>query len=158
MASRPSASEQAKESALLHLLAARIPAAVWSTDADLRMTSVFGAALAGIGVPPGDLVGKTLFEIAQTDDEDFPGVAAHRRALRGESVDYDRHWMEHTYRCHVERLTDQSVPSSAVSGLPKMSRNNCGPSRHCEKARSGIAIWQNPVRTRSGAPMPRESG
>ncbi len=108
MASRPSASEQAKESALLHLLAARIPAAVWSTDADLRMTSVFGAALAGIGVPPGDLVGKTLFEIAQTDDEDFPGVAAHRRALRGESVDYDRHWMEHTYRCHVERLTDQS--------------------------------------------------
>ena len=107
MASHHNAPEQTQASALFNLMAARIPGIVWSTDANLRMTSVF-VGLAAIGVPPDNLVGKTLFEIAQTDDEEFPAVVAHRRALRGESVDYDRRWKGHTYRSHVQRLTDQS--------------------------------------------------
>jgi PAS domain S-box-containing protein len=108
MAERPQTSEQTNASALFQLMSVRIPGIVWSTDADLRITSVLGAGLAALGISSDDLVGKTLSEIGQTDDEQFPPVMGHRRALRGESVDYDRHWRERVLRCHVERLADEA--------------------------------------------------
>jgi PAS domain S-box-containing protein len=108
MASRPDASEQARASALFNLMAAQIPGVVWSTNTDLRVTSAFGSGWAAIGLSLDNVVGKTLLEYFRTDDGESPGIAAHRRALQGESVDYDSRWRGHTYRCHVERLTDQS--------------------------------------------------
>jgi hypothetical protein len=47
MAGQPQASDVPKESdALLRQLIAQVPGIVWSTDCELRITSIFGAGLA----------------------------------------------------------------------------------------------------------------
>ncbi len=42
------------------LLAAQLPAYVWTTDRDLRMTSVMGTGLPRLGINPDQLMGRTL--------------------------------------------------------------------------------------------------
>jgi PAS domain S-box-containing protein len=89
-------------------MVARIPGFIWSIDTDLRVTSIFGLGLADLGVQPGDIVGKTLPEHYQNNDVGPTVIAAHRRALQGESVDDHVCAAGRTYRSHVEPLTDES--------------------------------------------------
>ena len=51
----------------LRLLTQQMPAIIWSTDTQLRITSSLAGALARLELKPDELVGRTL--------------AAHRRAL-----------------------------------------------------------------------------
>ena len=75
-------SGQAKDDALYRLMVERIPGVVWSTDCQLRFTTAFGAGLAALGLEPGEVVGTTLYELFQTEDEDFaPPIARHANEL-----------------------------------------------------------------------------
>src|SRR5687767_5406663 len=56
-----------RDEARLRAMIGQMPAIVWTTDRDLRMTSAEGAGLALIGVRPGQTVGMTLTEYFQTD-------------------------------------------------------------------------------------------
>ena len=94
--------------ALFKLMADRIPGVVWATDTDLRFTASFGAGLSALGLHPSEAVGKTLFEYFQTDDEAFPPIAAHARALQGEAVDFEQIWQDRIFRCHLEQLSDDN--------------------------------------------------
>ena len=49
----------------------------------------------------------TLFDYFRTDDPDFLPIAAHRRALCGDSVSYELEWDGRTFQCHVEPLFDR---------------------------------------------------
>jgi PAS domain S-box-containing protein len=60
------------------LFAEQMPAAGWTTDRALRLTSTYGVALSGIGE---DQLGRTIEEILA--DERGPAVAAHDRSLDG---------------------------------------------------------------------------
>ncbi|MGH2405744.1 MAG: hypothetical protein ACRDGN_14975, partial [bacterium] len=72
----------------LRLAVEGAPAILWSTDIALRFTSSLGAGLQAQGLQPNQVVGLTLGDYFQSDDPDFAPIAAHGRALRGESASY----------------------------------------------------------------------
>src|ERR1700693_1699447 len=81
--------EQAREAldgrgTAVHLILNQMPAILWSTDTDLRLTSSAGAALAAAGRREGASVGLTLSEFFHTTDPEFLPLVAHRKALLGE--------------------------------------------------------------------------
>jgi len=90
----------------LGALLRQMPAVTWAIDRDLRFTLSEGGGLAGLGVEPGECVGKTLFEYFGTEDPEFPPIAAHRRALSGRPVTYETEWMGRSFHCRVEPLRD----------------------------------------------------
>ncbi len=103
--------------ARLRLLEKNIPIVLWSTDRDLRFTWSSGSGLAALGLQKNDVVGRDLFEFFGTDDPDFPPIAAHRRALAGESVDFDLVWEGREFRCSVEPGLDEEGNVSWAVGV-----------------------------------------
>ncbi|UCD76291.1 MAG: PAS domain S-box protein [Phycisphaerales bacterium] len=94
--------------ARLRLMLEQMPAVVWVVDTELRFTSSQGSALKGLRLEPDEVTGRTLFEYCQTDDGDLPIIAAHRRALKGESVEYEMPWEGRVFASHVEPLRDSA--------------------------------------------------
>ncbi len=95
----------------LQLLLEQMPAILWSTDTFLKITYSAGAGLSGLNLAPNQTVGMSLFEYFRTDDPEFPHIAQHRRALKGESLSYELAWMNRTFQAHLEplRATDGSI-------------------------------------------------
>jgi len=85
------------------------PALVWSTDRDLRVLEIAGGELAHLGPSAGRLVGRTVldyfadFGIA---DPRFPPIAAHVRALEGESVTLEQTWLNRSFHARIEPRRD----------------------------------------------------
>lgn len=104
--------------ARLRVLIEQLPAILWTTDAELRFTSSLGAGLARLGLKPNEVVGLTLYEYFQTDDRTFVPIAAHRRALNGESVTFHVEWGGGSYACHAEPLRDSA---GTVTGVISMA-------------------------------------
>ena len=82
----------ADEGARMRSLAEQLPAILWSTDAQLRITSASGGGLAAIGQTPKDIVGLTLQQYFGTQDEAHPAIDGVRRALRGEDARFEFEW------------------------------------------------------------------
>lgn len=101
----------------LRLAASQAPAILWTTDSQLRFTSSNGAGLAALGLRPDELVGMDLFEYFQTSDRDFPAIAAHRRALAGESVGFDLNLGGRVFQSRVEPLRDDEGTIIGTSGV-----------------------------------------
>ena len=72
----------------LTVIVAQMPVVVWTTDTELRFTSLVGAGLKQMGLKPGQLVGQTMFDYFGTRDPGHPAIAAHRRALADEHASY----------------------------------------------------------------------
>jgi PAS domain S-box-containing protein len=111
--------EEAKEAieerdTTLQLMVGQMPAVLWSTDTDLRLTSSDGAALRYLGHKPDQFVGVTLFDFFRTTDPEFLPLAAHRKALLGESVSFDFEWSGRTYASHCEPLRH---PDGTIKGV-----------------------------------------
>ncbi len=70
--------------ALFHLAMEQIKSTVWATDLDLCIRVVANGDLPSTHFGVVWDVGKTVYEIFKTDDDDHPGVACHLAALRGE--------------------------------------------------------------------------
>ena len=78
--------------ARLRMLTRQMPAIIWSTDAAIRITSSHGDGLGWLASVP---------------------VAAHRRALEAEAVDFEMDWLGRTIQAHVEPLHG---PGGKVTG------------------------------------------
>jgi PAS domain S-box-containing protein len=98
----------------LRLLIEQMPALLWTVDADLRSISLQGGGIAAVGLQPGELEGRHLQEIQALDDR---AVAAHRRALAGESVSYDTTFHDRVFEAHVEPLRDASGSITGCIGV-----------------------------------------
>jgi two-component system cell cycle sensor histidine kinase/response regulator CckA len=94
------------------------PGAVWATDRDLRVTTVWGADLQTLGLRADELVGKTVEEFFGSDDPEIPAVAAFRRALDGEAASYRQEYGGRVRDGRVEPLRDAG---GAVIGTVGMS-------------------------------------
>jgi len=105
-----------KESAI-DLMANQMPAVLWSTDRDLRLTSSMGRVLTAMGQKPDEVVGTTLFEYFQTKNPEFPPLAAHRKALLGEPVSFEVEWMGRMFASHVEPLRNPDRTIKGVIGV-----------------------------------------
>ena len=86
----------------------RLPVVLWSTDPQLRITAIRGGgALAGEE-------GKTIEEAFENPADAAPAVAAHRAALRGESVAYEAVFHGRAFSARVEPLVG---PQGDVVGV-----------------------------------------
>ena len=105
---------------LLELLLHRVPAVIWTTDLELRVTSTQGSVLADLGVEQadgdGDCAGLSLYEYLSQGqrDDSFPPVAAHLAALRGEARDFEHDWNGRRMVVRIEPLRDGD---GALAGL-----------------------------------------
>ena len=101
----------------VRMLAEQMPAVLWSVDRDLRFTSSMGAGLSNLNQKPNQFNGQTLFDYFGTQDADFHAIAAHRRALDGESVTYETEWKGRTFASHVEPLKHSNGKIYGVIGV-----------------------------------------
>jgi two-component system cell cycle sensor histidine kinase/response regulator CckA len=85
----------------LERLVAQLPALLWTTDTDLRFTSSDGMGLRGLGLTPGEVVGRSLYEYFDTTDRSHPAIANHIRALDGEQVAFEMEFADRWFITHV---------------------------------------------------------
>jgi diguanylate cyclase (GGDEF)-like protein len=99
--------------ARLRLLTRQMPVIIWSTDTRLTITSSLGNGIGWLALSGGDVVGRSLLEFFGTDDTASMPVAAHRRALEAEAVDFEVEWLGRVYQAHVE---PSHGPAGEVTG------------------------------------------
>jgi diguanylate cyclase (GGDEF)-like protein len=109
--------EQRRRDAHLRLLTEKMPAIVWSTDAELRFTSCLGAGLENLDLRPREQACRSLFEYFATDDAEFLPISAHRRALMGEAVHFEVDWNGRALAAHVEPLRDGGGAVTGTIGV-----------------------------------------
>jgi PAS domain-containing protein len=94
------------EDVQLRLIAAQLPVYVWTTDRDLRVTSVIGGLVDEVDPRRGRWMGRTLYELFRSRQPEFPPIAAHLRALQGEPGHYEFTYQGHRQECRVQPLRD----------------------------------------------------
>ena len=93
----------------LRLLLDHLPAIVWTTDADLLVTSVTGDGLARLGLDGPRMVGRPLGDLVDpatgiAGEDPATAERWHREALRGRSASYRTLIADRTFQVHVEPL------------------------------------------------------
>ncbi|HKD63980.1 MAG TPA: CHASE4 domain-containing protein [Candidatus Acidoferrales bacterium] len=101
----------------LSMMMDKMPAVLWTTDTELRFTSGMGAGLETLGLRAHEMEGKSLFEYFHTDDPEFISIAAHRKALTGQSVTYEIEWQKHVFDSHVQPLNGSDGQLLGVIGV-----------------------------------------
>jgi len=103
--------------AQLGLLTRQLPAFLWTTDADLRLTMFAGGGFRRGDIDPRGRVGLTIAEFFGVDDPAFPPLAAHQSALDGEPAGYPLHRDGRDYEVRVEPLRDATGRIIGTLGL-----------------------------------------
>ena len=94
--------------ARMRLLLKQVPAVLWTTDTDLRVTTIAGREGAALGMTAGRIVGANLADAV----DEHPGLvgvmAAHYRALEGQQAFYDARVGERDFHGTVEPLREEA--------------------------------------------------
>ena len=106
-----------EERTRLAVMVEKVPAVLWTTSADLVITSATGAGLIPLGLRERQPVGLPLLEFFDTDDRDSPAIAAHRAALAGEPIACEISWKERRFESHLQPLRDTDGFIQGVIGL-----------------------------------------
>jgi PAS domain S-box-containing protein len=101
----------------LGVMMEKMPAVLWTTDTEMRFTSVMGAGLEILGLRSNELTGKSLYEYFRTDDPKFVPIAAHRQALTGQNVAYEVEWQKRIFDSHVQPLKGSDGQLLGVIGV-----------------------------------------
>ncbi len=102
--------------ARLNLVVSQLPAVLWSTDKELRFTSHMGAGLRVLGIGPNQLVGKTADQYMLSLGLPL-GRPDPRRALAGESLNYEVIIQGRDYDVHVEPLRNAAGEITGTVGI-----------------------------------------
>lgn len=106
-----------RSEASLQLLVAQLPVLIWTTDSELRLTSMVGAEQVRPERPPEWYLGKTLQAILGPEAAELPIIPAHSRALRGEAAQYERRAAGLVFDVRVQPLRDQQQQVIGCLGL-----------------------------------------
>ena len=101
----------------LALVVEHVPAILWTTNAELRITARSGAGLGSADILPERVVGASLLELFSRQAVNADSINAHRRALAGESVSYQIRLRDRCYDAHVEPLRDKRGDIVGVVGV-----------------------------------------
>jgi two-component system, cell cycle sensor histidine kinase and response regulator CckA len=101
------------EERTLRVLLEQLPALVWTTDADLRVTATAGEFARYEELTP---VGETLYDRWGPDDA-IGAIASHERALMGESVEHEGAISGRIFVSHLEPLRDDAGAIVGVVGV-----------------------------------------
>ncbi|HYM39248.1 MAG TPA: PAS domain S-box protein [Thermoplasmata archaeon] len=99
------------------VMSEQAPFILWTTDTDLRFTSSVGSGLRSIGMTPDQARGTTVQEFAQSEDPNLPLIAAHCRALAGETARFEQEWQGRVFDVHLEPLRKRDGPILGVFGV-----------------------------------------
>ena len=113
------ASEDAlrQSEARLKMLITQLPAVLWTTDTELRFTSMMGASLATLTITPAMVMGRTMGEIMGNGEDGIRTVECHRQALRGQPASYVILMKERFFHSHVEPLRGADGSIIGVIGV-----------------------------------------
>jgi PAS domain-containing protein len=84
----------------------QVPAFLWTTDSLLRFTSSLGRVLGVLGLGPNQIVGTSVSDFLEPHDPDLQLLAAHRRALEGETVECEINWGDERLEARIAPLHD----------------------------------------------------
>jgi two-component system cell cycle sensor histidine kinase/response regulator CckA len=84
----------------------RVPALVWTTDSELRITSAAGAGLDRAGLVRGELEGRALDEIVGGSPAGCALIEAHAQALAGETVEAQLSLLGRDWSVEAQPLRD----------------------------------------------------
>ncbi len=101
----------------LRLMLEQTPCVLWTMDTGFRYTASLGAGLEKLHQLPGEIVGKTLYEVVESDDPDLPSILAHQRAMAGTPANYEINRYGSTFFCYVDPLRDDRGDVTGVIGL-----------------------------------------
>lgn len=107
-ASKRAADELRAQDVRLRLALQQAQLVLWSTNADLKITSSLGAGLKALNLEPDQLNGKMLADCVAASEESDETLAKHRRALAGESLRYEQTWLTRVFDVHLEPLRTES--------------------------------------------------
>jgi len=85
----------------------QMPSMIWTTDGDLRVTSLSGAALSRPGIDLAEQLGRTLYDIFGGDEIGALPIAAHERAARGEEAEYQQTVEDRHFEVRVRPFRDE---------------------------------------------------
>ncbi len=108
--------------ARLALTVEQVPAILWTTNAELRITARSGAGLTS-DILPERVVGASLLDQFSKQTVSADSINAHRRALAGESVSYQIRLEGCCYDAHVEPLRNKAGAIVGVVGVAVDVRN-----------------------------------
>lgn len=97
----------------IQLLTENLPVVMWTTDRELRCTSVTGAALAALNLRPTEVVGRRAEEVLGFFDPNAPVFAAHQMALDGKPAPFDLEFKGRQLQAYV---SPQRASNGAVIG------------------------------------------
>jgi PAS domain S-box-containing protein len=152
---RQEAEQQLRASdALQRVILDRLPAVVWSTDTELRITFGAGGGLSALGLAMNQLatLGTSMYAYLHTNDSTHPVIAAHLRALTGELAPYELRWMDRLYHGRVEPLRDAQSRVVGCIGIALDVTDQVGAAKALEESEArlqrlmdadviGIAFW-----------------
>jgi len=101
----------------LQHISRQVPALLWTTNRDLRFTSSMGNRYGVFDIQEHEVVGTTLYEYFQVNDPEFYPIKMHRRALRGESVQYDFEWNDHFFDTNLVPFHDAEGNITGIIGI-----------------------------------------
>jgi signal transduction histidine kinase/sensor domain CHASE-containing protein/CheY-like chemotaxis protein len=109
--------ERHQERARLAVMVEKMPAVLWTSNTILEITSAMGAGLDALGLREREPIGLPLLDFFFTQDPNYPPIAAHRKALAGESVAFETTWKDRRFESHVQPLRDGEGTIQGVIGV-----------------------------------------
>jgi len=97
----------------LHLLAEQMPAILWATDQNLRITSNWGAGFGPSQVKANAWAGRTLYDYLKCQDPHAAPIAQHAEAMRGVSSYFE---YQHGNRHFAVHLSPLRAASGEIEG------------------------------------------
>lgn len=92
----------------LRMLSEQLPAILWTTDEQLRITSARGRGLGSVGANQEAAIGSSVEEFFDAANSKSPVVMLHGQALAGETQACRVPWAGNWYHAHVEPLLNAS--------------------------------------------------
>lgn len=84
----------------------QLPGATWTTDLDLRLTSVRQGARTTTSAPVSERLGRTIPELLGGAEPEHPAVAAHLAALQGQAGAFEAAFDGRQWDARVQPLLD----------------------------------------------------
>jgi diguanylate cyclase (GGDEF)-like protein len=101
----------------LQMFMSQIPAIVWSTDEQLRVTSMVGSELARADLSPRGLVGNPLSDALRGIDAEPDNMITHAEAIAGRPGSHFAEFNKRKYEVHVEPLHDDRGEIVGTMGI-----------------------------------------
>lgn len=93
-----------------------LPVIFWTTDTNLIVTNCSGHGLAKANINVNEIVGKPLFELLGTNENDL-SYNHHKKTLTGESVNFEYHFHGFIFQMFLEPLMDNTKAIIGCIGM-----------------------------------------